>query len=296
MPENEMVFLNGSFLPLGEAVVSVEDRGFNFGDAVYEATPLYSGCPFRLQDHLDRLARGLDFLRIDYDVQDLIPVHESLVSANNLGSAPFAVVYLQITRGVARRTHAFPRDQPTPTVYGFARELTLPTDERFSAGASAISLVDQRWRRPDIKTTNLLPNVLAQQAATEAGADDVVMHRDDVVTEGTHNNLFVVCNDRLVTPRADESILRGITRQVVLELAAEHEIEVEQRPLAISEVRDASELFFVGTTTELRATTVLDGNPVGSGQVGPVATTLRQAFVQLTRGSSASGGISERRA
>jgi len=270
------VYLNGVYVAPERAMVSVEDRGFLFGDACYEATPVYRGKPFLLDRHMERLRRGLAATRIDVDPDTLLGVHDELIERNGLGSCELGLVYVHVTRGVAPRSHPFPEPAVRPTVYAFAKEVRRGTDADFEAGAGAITLPDLRWAMPSIKTTNLLPNVLAQQAAIDAGVADVVFHRDGRVTEGTHNNVFAVEGGRLVTAPADGLILEGVTRGVLLELAREDGIEVDEVAVDVGRLADVDELFFTSATTEIRATVRLDGRPVGDGRPGPVARRLRQ--------------------
>ena len=169
------VYLNGSYLPREQAMVSVEDRGFLFADAIYESTPVYRGRPFLLDRHMNRLRRGLGELRIDYDIAPLLPVHDRLIGENGLADEPLAYVYIQVTRGVAPRGHAFPADRVAPTVYAFVGTTKRASDERWAEGFSAITVPDQRWARADIKTTALTANVQAQQAAVDAGVTDAIL-------------------------------------------------------------------------------------------------------------------------
>ena len=273
-----IIYLDGRYLPIDEATVSVNDRAFLFADAVYEAVPLYRGAMFLPGRHFERLAGGLAELRIDFDPHDLRAVCDGLVSRNDLEDAEFAVFYAQVTRGAAPRSHAFPRTPVPPTVYAFASPLARPASEVWDAGFSAITLPDQRWARADIKSTALLPNVLAQQTAVEAGVTDAAFVRDGVVTEGTHNNVFAVIDGALVTAPADHRILHGVTRGYVIELARELDIPVEERDVSIDEFRQADEIFFTGTTTEVRPTVRLDGATVGQGTPGPVTRRIAVAF------------------
>jgi len=270
------VYLNGEYVASDDAVISVNDRGFLLGDACYEATPIYGGTPFRLRQHLDRLRRGLSVTRIGYDPAELVMVHEELLDRNDLRSCELALVYMQVTRGVAPRSHAFPDPPVEPTVYAFAREVPRATDEEFETGAVAITHPDPRWLLPSIKATGLLGNVLAQQAAVDAGATDVVFHRDGRVTEGTHNNVFIVDRGTLVTAPADDLILHGVTRAVVLEVAEEVGLTVEETAFDLERLQRAEEVFFTSATTEVRATVQLDGRAVGDGTPGPVTRHLRR--------------------
>lgn len=272
------VFLNGAYLSISEAKVSVNDRAFLFADAVYEAVPVYNGAMFLQERHWARLGRGLGELRIDFEPESLAPVARELVERNGLEDEEFAVFYAQVTRGVAPRTHAFPKEPVPPTVYAFASTLARVTPEEWDAGYSAITLPDERWARADIKCTALLPNVLAQQAVVEAGVTDAAFVRDGRVTEGTHNNVFAVIDGVLVTAPANHEILHGVTRQFVLDLARELDMPVEERPLLEAEFRAADEIFFSGTTTEIRPTVSLDGEPVGDGSPGAVTRLLSEAY------------------
>jgi D-alanine transaminase len=258
----------------------VNDRAFLFADAVYEAVPAYRGTTFLAERHYARLRHGLAEVAIDYDVVDLPGVCDELLVRNGLLEEEFAVFYVQVTRGVAPRTHAFPKTPVEPTVYAFVASLARATPAAWDAGYAAITLPDQRWGRADIKCTALLPNVLAQQAAAQAGVTDAAFIRDGVVTEGTHNNVCAVIDGVLVTALADTRILHGVTRGYVLELATTLGIPVEERDVLEAEFRRADEIFFTGTTTEVRPTVRLDGDPVGNGRPGPVTRRISDAYRQ----------------
>jgi D-alanine transaminase len=202
-------------------------------------------------------------------------VHDELIARNGLGECELGLVYVHITRGVAPRAHPFPDPPVAPTVYASAKEVRRGTDDEFERGAAAITRPDLRWLMTSIKSTNLLANVLAQQAALDVGATDVVLHRDGRITEGTHNNVFVVLGGGLFTPPADGLILEGVTRGVLLELARADGMAVEERVLHLDDLVDAEEIFFTSATTELRATVRLDGRTVGDGRPGPVTRRLR---------------------
>ncbi|MGI9625658.1 MAG: aminotransferase class IV, partial [Longimicrobiales bacterium] len=218
-------------------------------------------------------------LRIDYDPEQLREVKRELLAQNGLNEAPASYVYVQVTRGVAPRTHAFPKEPTTPTVYGFANPYSRPDEARWSQGFRAITIPDQRWTRIDIKAIALLPNVLAQQAAVDAGVDDAIYVKDGMAMEGAHNNLFAVFNGVVTTAPKTNYILHGITRDVVLELANGLDLPVEERSIPVSELYEADEVFFTGTTTEVRPTVEVDGRTVGDGTVGPVARKLFEAFI-----------------
>ena len=275
-----IVHLNGDYLPADEAKVSVNDRGFLFADGVYEVTPAYDGRFFLFDRHLDRLRKGLCELRIDASTDGLEVLHTELLSRNGLADAPISIVYMQITRGVAPRTHAFPKGPVAPTVYAYAKEFVRPGRDAWSRGFEAITVPDRRWARADIKTVALLPNVLAQQAAADAGVTDALLVKDGVALEGAHNNFFAVFGDTAVTHPATNAILHGVTRGWLLEVAAEIGVKVEERPIQLEELEYATEAFFTGTTTEVRPTVRIDGRPVGDGTVGPVTTALSEAFIE----------------
>lgn len=273
------VYLNGDFLPADEAVVSVSDRGFLLSDGVYEVTPAYRGRFFRSERHLARMARGLAELRIGFDVSAVPGMQRALLEKNGLGEEEVATVYVQVTRGVAPRSHAFPAGETEPTVYAFAAPFHRPSRERWDEGFGAVTVPDRRWARVDIKSIALLPNVLAQQAAAEAGAADAIFVRDGVALEGAHNNLFFVFGGAVVTHPASHQILHGITREYVLELAGRMGIPVEERAVQVEEMEVADEVFFTGSTTEVRPCVEVDGWPVADGRPGPVTRRLYDAFL-----------------
>jgi D-alanine transaminase len=273
------VYLNGELVPQQEAVVSVEDRGFLLGDGVYEMAPFYDGVPFYLDRHLRRLRRSLDGIRISFDAAGLEDVFRELLTLNDLDRAARSAVYLQITRGVAPRTHYFPERAVEPTVYAYAKTWSRPADEVWNRGFGAITVPDLRWPRVDIKTICLLPNALAFQAAKDAGVDDCILVKDGVAIEGAHQNFWGVFDGVAVTHPETNHILSGITRGVVLEVARARGIPVVERPIIVDELGRAEELFFTGTTGEVRPCVEVDGTPVGDGRVGPVTKALSEAFL-----------------
>lgn len=275
-----LLWLNGEFVPPDEARVSVLDRGFLFADGIYEVVPFYEGRPFRMGAHLARMERGLCALGIQLDVGALEAVQLELIERNGLSDCPVATVYLQVTRGVAPRGHAFPQPAPEPTVVAWAAEFVRPEPEVWDRGFSAITAVDGRWSRADLKTIQLLPNVLAQESARKAGANDAILVRDGLVLEGAHANLFVVFGSEVATPPASNQILPGVTREALLELVRGLDgLELRERPLPLEEVKAAAtEIFLTGTTTEVRPTVTLDGDPVGDGRVGDVTRRIMEGF------------------
>lgn len=276
------VYLNGEYIPKEQAFISVDDRGFLFGDGIYEVTAAYRGNLFRFPRHLARMNRGLGALRIDFDPSGVEEIHRRLLAENGLGDVPVSYVYLQITRGVAKRTHRFPDPAPTPTLYLFAGEYTRPPRERWEQGYKAITVNDVRWARRDLKTIQLLPNVLGAQAPADMGADEIVFVHEGMAIEGSHNNLFMVFGDTVVTHPLSNQILPGITREVVLELAAKLGYPVEERSVTVEEMFSADEAFHSGTLSEVKPCIEVDGKPIGGGKVGPVTRALFDAFLAET--------------
>lgn len=283
------VYLNGRFLPREEAFLSVDDRGFLFGDGIYEVTAAYRGRLMRWPRHLARVEKGLKALRIDYDPSELEAVHYQLLRENGLEGAPVSYVYLQITRGAAPRTHQFPSTPVPPTVYLFAGEYQRPPRERWEQGFRAVTVPDQRWARVDIKTVQLLPNVLAKQAAVDRGADEVIFVKDGLAIEGALNNFFVVFGRTVVTHPCSNQILAGITRELVLELCGRLGFPVEERPIPVEEMFQADEAFHTGTLTEVKPCVEVDGRPIGTGKVGPVTRALFDAFLEEAEGVARGG-------
>ena len=262
----EEVYLNGKYLPAAEASISIFDRGFIFGDGVYEVIPVYGGRLFRLQQHLDRLRYSLGEIRlpVSFSDREITQMFERLLK----NRSDDASIYLQVTRGSAPRNHAFP-DQMTPTVLAYAQDLVYPDQAHREAGVSAVSFPDQRWERCDIKSVSLLANVLARQFAHEHDAAEAVLFRDGMLTEGAASTLFVVHDGQLLTTASGHSILPGITRELVLELACNHGLQCQQTDITEQQVKQADELWLSSSTKEVLPIVKLDGKPVGDGKPGP---------------------------
>lgn len=276
-----LVYLDGQYLPKEEAKVSVDDRGFLFGDGVYEVTRVMRGKIFEEDGHWERLQNGLRDTRIDashLDKGQIREIYQHLIQQNGFADRD-ATVYLQITRGCAPRAHYFPKPPCAPTVYAFAAGFTIPTELRHS-GVEAITHPDIRWARCDIKSINLLPNVVAKQHAVEVGAWESVLIRDGAITEGSSTNIFGVVDGELRTYPKSNYILPGITRDLLLGIAREEGIPVRERPIFWEEIPRLEELFATGTTTDVQALVKLDGRPVGDGVVGPITTKLLNALMQ----------------
>ena len=277
-----LAYLNGRFLSRSAAQVSVEDRGFIFGDGVYEVWRVVNGRLFEAERHVDRLAFGLRELRIArpdlVSVSGITDVAEHLLRESGLSSSGSeATLYVQVTRGAAPRSHQFPPATTEPTVYATVNPFNPPEKLR-SSGAACITIPDIRWSRCDIKTIQLLPNVLAKQEAVEAGALDALLIRDGVVTEGSHANMMAVVRGEIRTHPAGNRILPGITRTVVLELARKAGIVTREIAVPEAELATVDELFLVGTTTDVMPLVRVNGRTIGSGAPGPITQRLAREF------------------
>jgi len=265
-----LCYLDGRFLPLAQARISPLDRGFLFGDGVYEIIPVYSRRPFRLDEHLARLDRSLAAVRL---TNPLAPTAWRDLVARLVAEAEWSdqSVLLQVTRGpVAVRNHAFPA-LVTPTVFGLVEPLVTPPTELREAGVAAVSAADFRWLRCDVKATSLLANCLLRQLAIDAGCAETILFRDGILTEGTASNVFVIKNGTLLAPQKNHRMLAGITYDVVLELAAAHGLPTEVRDITDTEVRAADELWLTSSTKEVLPIVTLDGRKVGAdGTPGPI--------------------------
>ena len=274
-----LVYLNGEYLDHAAARVSVDDRGFLFADGVYEVARVYDGKIFMMGPHMERMRHGLGELRIRADMIDGLPaIAERLLDENDLRSGD-ATIYIQITRGAAPRAHAFPADA-SPTVYMIAKPFKQHPASYFESGVATVTVPDTRWSRCDIKSIALLPNVLANQQAKEAGAFEALFLRDGVLIEGSHSNLFGVMNGELITYNMCGYILGGITRALILQRAPELGIRVHETPIVMADIDHVEELFLSGTTTEIMPVTKVDQRTIGTGQPGPVTRRLQEAYKQ----------------
>lgn len=270
------VYLNGDLVPLSEAKISVLDRGFIFGDGVYELVPVYARQPFRLPHHLARLARSMSGIGLANPHSD---AQWEAIVRDLVARQPFAdqSVYLQVTRGVAKRDHAFPKDA-RPTVFLMASPLSVPTREQVENGVAVITAEDNRWRRCDLKTTSLLGNVLMRQLAAEAGAIETVMFRDGYLTEASASNVLVVLNGTIVAPPKDNLILPGITYDATFEFARDAGMAVAMRPVRKEEALGADEMWLTSSTKEVLAVTTVDGKPFRNGKPGPLFRRIWDVF------------------
>ncbi len=273
-------YVNGRYLPFRDAKVHIEDRGYQFADAAYEVCEVRAGRLIDERRHIERLQRSLGELRIAMPMspRPLGVILREVAARNRIG---YGLVYLQISRGVARRDLAFPSPQVPPTVVATARSLNRARNEALAAtGIAVVGVPDNRWGRVDIKSVGLLPNVLARQAAIEAGAREAwFVDQDGAVTEGASANAWIVTPaGKLVTRQADHAILRGITRTVVLDVAKAQGLILEQRAFTLQEAYAAREAFITSATQIVMPVVRIDGRAIGDGKPGPVATALRREF------------------
>ena len=274
-----MVFLNGRFLPIEEAKVPVLDRGFIFGDGVYELVPVYSRVAFRLDEHLGRLERSLAEVKIrnPHSRAEWRRLLYRLIDAQPFDDQG---VYLQVTRGVAKRDHSFPK-AAEPTVFMMSNPLVTPPPELVEKGAAAVTARDNRWLRCDIKSISLIGNCLLRQLSAESGAAETILFRDGKLTEASASNVFVVRGGVILTPPKDHLILPGITYDVVVELAQANGLPLEFRALEENEVRAADELWLTSSSKEVLAVVSLDGASVGDGRPGPVFARMYQLYQEF---------------
>jgi len=277
------VYLNGQYLSLEEARVSVLDRGFLFGDGVYEVIPVFGGRPFRLTQHMERLDNSLQSIRIASPLQ---PDEWERIFARLTGSTPNVdqLIYLQVTRGVdPARNHLFPQGvEPTVFVMSWNAKPRDPNISRHGIGA--IVLEDNRWRRCDIKATALLGNVLLRQQAEDAGAKEAILIRDGLVTEGSSTNPFIVQGGKILTPPKSNLLLRGVTRDLVLELARDADMPCAERHITRDELETADEIWICSSSREIQPVTWLDGKPVGDGVPGPLFAHMYALFQDYKAG------------
>lgn len=272
-------YLNGEFLPLSEAKVSVLDRGFIFGDGVYEVIPVYGRRAFRLSHHLQRLQNSLDAIRIDNPLSNegWQQIIDALIEQNDGDDQS---IYLHITRGVAKRDHRFPADTPA-TVFVMSNPLLAPEQATVERGIKAVTLPDIRWLNCHIKAISLLPNILFRQAAIDSGGDEAILLRDGKATEGAASNLFIVKDTVIITPPKSHKLLPGITRDLIVELAQQHQLDCEEREIDEQELFAADEIWISSSTKEVMPVLELNQQPVGNGQPGPVWRQIYRLYQQM---------------
>ncbi len=270
------VFLNGEFMPMEEAKVPVLDRGFIFGDGIYELVPVYSRAPFRLEGHLARMERSLSEVRIanPYSRAQWTAIIEQMIEKHPFDDQG---VYWQVTRGVAKRDHSFPKDT-APTVFMMSNPLVNPSKEVIENGAKAVSAEDFRWHRCDLKTISLIGNCMLRQLSFEEGAIETLLLREGKLTEASASNAYIVKNGVIATPPKDNHILPGITLDVVFDIVARGKLPIEVREITEAELRGADEVWVSSSSKEIVAVVDLDGRPVGNGKPGPVFRKAWQLY------------------
>ena len=270
------VYLNGEFMPLSEAKVPVLDRGFIFGDGIYEVIPVYGKRLFRLDEHLDRLNNSLDATRIPnpYPESEWKKILSQIVMKNE---AEDQSIYLQVTRGVAKRDHAFP-EKVTPTVFMMSSPLVTTTKEMFDKGVAAITLDDIRWQYCNIKAITLLPNILLRQTAMDEGAQEAILVRDGEVTEGSASNIFIVIDGVIKTPPKSSRLLPGVTRDLVVELAKDNNMQWLEANFSRTELEAADEIWLTSSMKEVMPILKLNDEPVGDGKPGTITRQMYQIF------------------
>lgn len=273
---DSIVYLNGQYVRLGDAKISVLDRGFIFGDGIYDVVPAYQGKPFRMEGHLARLERSLTAIGIDTGMtrDNWRALVTDMIARSGLDDC---MVYIQVTRGVAKRDHAFPKNVH-PTVFCMVSPFARPDADKREKGLSAVGIPDIRWLRCEVKSVSLLGNVLAKQQAVEAGVDDVLQFRDGFLSEGSSCNIWVVRNGLLLAPPRNNLILEGIRYSLMEELAAQANVSFEARAISEAEVDTADELMLTSATKEILPITRYNAKPVGTGVPGPVYAALRAAY------------------
>ena len=275
--EDVDVYLNGDILPLSQAKISVLDRGFIFGDGIYEVVPVYNRKSFRLEHHVARLMRSLNkiSLHTSNTAEDWMKLMTLMAER-----APWddSLVYLQVTRGVAKRDHQFPNPAVKPTIFLMAAPRTAPSEEEINRGLRTVSMDDMRWFHCDIKSVSLLGNVLSKQYAVDRGVDDVFQFRDGFLSEASSANIWLVKEGVVVAPPKDNLVLEGVRYGLIEELCQAEGIPFELRPISQEEVAQADELFLSSATKEILPIVELDAKAIANGEVGPIYKRLKQAY------------------
>lgn len=272
------VIVNGEFIKRSEAKIDIEDRGYQFGDGVYEVIRVYNGKMFTGTEHLNRLLDSGKKIGMEmpYSVSQLKQQLEQLIAKNGL---KLGTLYMQVTRGIAPRNHAFPSGDVLPTFVAYSKEVQRPV-ENMKTGVKTILNTDIRWLLCDIKSLNLLGNLMAKQKAVEAGCFEAIQHRDGIVTEGSLSNISIIKDGKVITHPADNLILNGITRQKVLEICRNNDIPFSETAFTLDDLNNADEVFLSGTTVEITPIVEIAGEKVGDGFLGPITKCLQELFVK----------------
>ncbi|MFK5984137.1 MAG: D-amino-acid transaminase [Pseudomonadota bacterium] len=277
--EKQIIYLNGEYLDICEAKVSVLDRGFIFGDGVYEVIPAYAGNLFRFEEHIQRLFNSLSAIRLKINIslsqwQEII---QQLLHKN--GSGDWSI-YLHITRGVAKRDHGFPDEDVKPTIFIMCNPMYPQSARVKEEGIKAVTLVDNRWLNCHIKAISLLPNILLRQQAMDAGTHEAILIRDGLATEGAASNLFIVKDDTLYTPPKSNHLLPGITRDLIVELAKKNSINMIEQDITKEQLQTADEIWLTSSTKEIMSVTELDEQAVGNGKPGKLQQQMMALYNQ----------------
>ena len=270
--------LNGKLINRSEAKVDIEDRGYQFGDGVYEVIRVYNGKMFTAKEHLERFVKSSNSIGITFPstLEQLKSLLEELIDKNKLR---LGIIYMQLTRGVSPRNHAFPSEEITPALTAYTKEITRPV-ESMKNGVKIILTEDIRWLRCDIKSLNLLGNLLAKQKAAEEGGFEAIQHRGEYVTEGSSSNIFIVKNGVVITHESDNLILKGITKDVILKVCLDNNIPVEERAFTLEELAGADEVFLSSTVSEVMPIVEIGDKKVTEGLAGPITRNLQELFKQ----------------
>jgi len=278
----ELAYVNGKILPISEAVVSIEDRGYQFADAIYEVIASEAGKLFCLEYHMERLERSM--VALHYPALSLEDIEKAVLTLFEKAALPRAAVYIQISRGVAPRNHAYDNSTLRPQIVMTVRPIQEASTSKREKGISVISVIDTRWGRCDIKTVQLLPNAMAKQRALDCGADDAIFITDEgIVREGTSSNLFIVSDGTLYTHPLTPEILPGITRRVILDICRKLRYPVIEQFFTLEEAHAADEVFLTGTIAEVMPVVTIDDEPVGDGTVGEISRSLYEELKRRMR-------------
>jgi D-alanine transaminase len=278
----EITYFNGKFIPKEEVKISPDDRGFLLADGIYEVVRWYEGFFYDMNSHVTRLKRSLRELRINWSDSDMFPgIARELIKQNRIEDKP-SMVYLQVTRGVARRTHNFPDPEVTPTVYAYAWDF-VPDTKSKETGIRVMLKEDIRWSRCDIKSVALLPNTISFQEACENGSKECIFVRNGIITEGSHSNIFFIIDGTLFTHPESNNILSGVTRKNVLRIAQELGIRIREEAVQENRIRFINEAFITNTSAEVAPVTDLGGNTLGDGMPGPITRKISEKFISETK-------------
>ena len=278
------VFLNGDYLDENEAKISIFDRGVLFADSVYEVTAFIENKLIDFKAHLERLERSLNEINIEYnlDYDEFLEIHKNLIKFNNLEDKE-GLIYFQISRGNIDRDFLIKDQKIKPNVFSFTQKKSLTNDPKIEKGLHIISLEDLRWKRRDIKTTQLLYPSIAKTKAIRMGADDAwLLDENGEVTEGTSNNAYIISNDTVITRQLSNDILHGITRRTILQVSNDLKLKVEERPFDIEEAKNSQEAFITSASTLIAPVIKINDKVIGNGTIGPITKILRETYVKIS--------------